>query len=195
MNRRKAIYSLILLVAGTVAGTVVTYTGFKLYQVKKKPNLMFLDEHEGLIAALTEIIIPRTDTPGAIETGSPAILIAMIKNNADRKTQNNFIDGLKELLDYTNSKYDQPFNKLPFATQQQIVQVFYEKGKNYSGKSGKVKNKILGKSFFEILKQYTSIAYCTSKEGASIGLAYDYIPGKFEGCVPLMAGQKSWATK
>ena len=145
MNRRKAIYSLILL----VAGTVITYTGFKLYQVKKKPNLMFLDEHEGLIAALTEIIIPRTDTPGAIETGSPAILIAMIKNNADRKTQNNFIDGLKELLDYTTSKYDQPFASLPFATQQQIVQVFYEKGKNYTGKTGKVKNKIFGKSFFD----------------------------------------------
>ncbi len=191
MNRRKAIYSLMLLGAGTVA----TYTGYKLYQVKKKPNLMFLDEHEDLIAALTENIIPRTDTPGAIDTGSPAILITMIKNNADRKTQNNFIDGLKELLDYTTNKYDQPFAALPFATQQQIVQVFYEKGKNYAGKSGKVKNKILGKSFFEILKQYTSIAYCTSKEGASIGLAYDYIPGKFEGCVPIRAGQKSWATK
>jgi hypothetical protein len=191
MNRRKAIYSLMLLGAGTVA----TYTGYKLYQVNKKPNLMFLDEHVDLIAALTENIIPRTDTPGAIDTGSPAILIAMIKNNADRKTQNNFIDGLKELINYTTSKYDQPFATLPFATQQQIVQVFYEKGKNYAGKSGKVKNKILGKSFFEILKQYTSIAYCTSKEGASIGLAYDYIPGKFEGCVSLSPGQKSWATK
>lgn len=191
MNRRKAIYSLMLLGAGTVA----TYAGYKLYQVNKKPNLMFLDEHVDLVAALTENIIPRTDTPGAIDTGSPAILIAMIKNNADRKTQNNFIDGLKELLHYTTSKYDQPFATLPFATQQQIVQVFYEKGKNYTGKTGKAKNKILGKSFFEILKQYTSIAYCTSKEGASIGLAYDYIPGKFEGCVPLRAGQKSWATK
>lgn len=191
MNRRKAIYSLMLLGAGTVA----TYAGYKFYQVNKKPNLMFLDEHVDLIAALTENIIPRTDTPGAIDTGSPAILIAMIKNNADRKTQNNFIDGLKELLHYTTSKYDQPFATLPFATQQQIVQVFYEKGKNYTGKTGKAKNKILGKSFFEILKQYTSIAYCTSKEGASIGLAYDYIPGKFEGCVPLRAGQKSWATK
>ena len=191
MNRRKAIYSLMLLGAGSVA----TYTGYKIYQVNKKPNLMFLDEHVDLIAALTENIIPRTDTPGAIDTGSPAILIAMIKNNADRKTQNNFIDGLKELLHYSTDKNDQSFATLPFATQQQIVQVFYEKGKNYAGKSGKVKNKILGKSFFEILKQYTSIAYCTSKEGASIGLAYDYIPGKFEGCVPLRPGQKSWSTK
>ena len=191
MNRRKAIYSLMLLGAGSVA----TYTGYKIYQVNKKPNLMFLDEYVDLIAALTENIIPRTDTPGAIDTGSPAILIAMIKNNADRKTQNNFIDGLKELLHYSTDKYVQSFATLPFATQQQIVKVFYEKGKNYAGKSGKVKNKILGKSFFEILKQYTSIAYCTSKEGASIGLAYDYIPGKFEGCVPLRPGQKSWATK
>lgn len=191
MNRRKAIYSLMLLGAGSVA----TYTGYKIYQVNKKPNLMFLDEHVDLIAALTENIIPRTDTPGAIDTGSPAILIAMIKNNADRKTQNNFIDGLKELLHYSTDKNDQSFATLPFATQQQIVKVFYEKGKNYAGKSGKVKNKILGKSFFEILKQYTSIAYCTSKEGASIGLAYDYIPGKFEGCVPLRPGQKSWSTK
>ncbi len=191
MNRRKAIFSLLALGAGAVA----TYSGYKLYQVNKKPDLFFLDANTKLIAALTENIIPRTDTPGAIDTGSPAIVIYMIKNNADRKTQNNFIEGLKELVDYTKNTYNQPFPQLPFATQQQIVQRFYEKGKNYSDKIGKAKNKLLGKSFFDILKQYTAIAYCTSKDGATIALAYDYIPGKFEGCVPSKAGQKSWATK
>lgn len=191
MNRRKAIFSLLMLGVGTVA----TYSGYKLYHVNKKPNLSFLDEQADLIAALTENIIPRTDTPGAIDTGSPAILILMIKNNADRKTQNNFIDGLRDVIDYTASNFDKPFHQLPFATQQKIVQRFYEKGKNYSGNVGKAKNKFLGKSFFDILKQYTSIAYCTSKEGATMGLAYNYIPGKFEGCVQLKAGQKSWATK
>ena len=191
MNRRKAIFSFIMIGAGAVA----TYSGYKLYQVNKKPNLSFLDENTDLIAALTENIIPRTNTPGAIDTGSPAIVIAMIKNNADRKTQNNFIDGLQDVKNYTANNFDNPFAQLPFASQQKIVQRFYEKGKNYEGNVGKAKNKFLGKSFFDILKEYTSIAYCTSKEGATLALAYDYIPGKFEGCVPLKAGQKSWATK
>lgn len=191
MNRRKAIFSLLMLGAGTIA----TYTGYKLYQVNKKPNLLFLDENEDTIAALTDNIIPRTDTPGAIDTGSPAVVISMLKNNADRKTQNNFIQGLKDLLDYTKSNFDKPFPQLPFATQQKILTLFYEKGKNFEGNLGKAKNKILGKSFFDILKQYTTIAYCTSKDGATVGLAYNYIPGKFEGCVPLGVAQKSWATK
>jgi hypothetical protein len=191
MNRRKAIYTLFLL--GT--GTAVIYSGFKFYQANKKPDFSLLDEHADLIAALTENIIPRTDTPGAIDVNCADTLIFMIKYNADRKTQNNFIEGIRDLLSYTASKYERPFQSLPFASQQQIMLHFYEQGKNYSGKMGKVKNKLMGQSFFDILKQYTSIAYCTSKEGATVTMAYSDIPGTYAGCVPLKAGQKSWSTK
>ena len=79
--------------------------------------------------------------------------------------------------------------------QTDVVRHFQKKGKNFSGIWGKAKNKLLGKSFFAILKEYTTIGYCTSKPGATETLAYDYIPSKFEPCIVINSSQKSWATK
>jgi hypothetical protein len=58
----------------------------------------------------------------------------------------------------------------------------------------KINKKLFGESFFFKLKELTIEGYCLSQPGATIGLAYDYIPGKYEGCTPLKPNQKSWAT-
>ena len=50
-------------------------------------------------------------------------------------------------------------------------------------------------TFFNILKQYTTIAFCTSQEGATKALAFDFIPGEYIGCMDISENQRSWATK
>lgn len=191
MNRRKAIFS-ILLVGG---GAAATYSGFRWYHIRKTPDLKFLDEHKALIADLAELIIPRTDTPGAKDNAVHEFIIKMIKECSDRKAQNNFIDGLKDVNDRAISKHNEVFAKLTLQQQQEILQHFREKGKNFSGILGKAKNKFLGKSFYTILKEYSTIGFCTSRSGATETLAYDFIPGKYNACIPLAPGQRSWATK
>ncbi|MCH5720423.1 gluconate 2-dehydrogenase subunit 3 family protein [Niabella hibiscisoli] len=59
----------------------------------------------------------------------------------------------------------------------------------------KVKTKLIGRSFISLLKDMTAIGYCTSELGATKGLAYEAVPVKFIACMPLIQGQKSWATK
>jgi hypothetical protein len=61
MNRRKAIYSIIFFGGGVFA----TFSGYKYYNNFKTPDLGFLDTSKSLIADLSEIIIPTSDTPGA----------------------------------------------------------------------------------------------------------------------------------
>lgn len=191
MNRRKAIFSIFL--AG--GGLSACFSGYKWYQIHKTPDIDFLENHTALVADLAEVIIPATDTPGAKAAMVHTTIIAMIVKVADRKTKNIFIDGLKEVAQYSNEQYNTAFTSLSIAQQQAVVKYFQEKGKNYPGILDKVRNKFLGKSFFHVLKEYTTTAFCTSKAGATQTLAYDFIPGRYNACMPMAAGQKSWATK
>jgi hypothetical protein len=176
-------------------GATAVFTGYKWYGIHKKPDLSFLDAHQALVADLAETIIPATDTPGAKQAMVHLTVISMIKEVADRKTKNIFIDGLKDVEHYSNSHFSHSFSELTAAQQIEVVGHFRDEGKNYSGMIGKIKNKFAGKSFFHILKEYSTIAFCTSKNGATKTLAYDFIPGKFEPCLQMTPGQKSWATK
>lgn len=191
MNRRKAILSIFLAGGGLSAG----FSGYKWYQIHKTPDIGFLENHTTLVADLAEVIIPATDTPGAKAAMAHNTMIAMIVKVADRKTKNIFIDGLKEVEQYSGEQYNTSFTSLSFAQQQSVVKHFREKGKNYAGMLGKIRNKFLGKSFFHVLKEYTTTAFCTSKAGATQTLAYDFIPGRYNCCMLMTAGQKSWATK
>jgi gluconate 2-dehydrogenase gamma chain len=48
-------------------------------------------------------------------------------------------------------------------------------------------------SFFKILKDYTLTGYFLSEVGATKALAYERVPGGFQGDLPLAANQKAWA--
>jgi len=191
MNRRKAIFSIFLLGGGASAG----FSWYKWYQVHKTPDLAYLDSHTELVAALAATIIPVTATPGAREALVHVTVIKMVKEVADRKTRNIFINGLKELALYTENEYDKPFTALTAGQQTAVVGYFRDQGKNYGGAAGKIKNRLAGKSFFLVLKEYTTRAFCTSQTGATETLAYNDIPGSWEACIPVTAGQRSWATK
>ena len=48
-------------------------------------------------------------------------------------------------------------------------------------------------SFFKILKDYTLTGYFHSEIGATQALAYERVPGGYQGDIPLTADQKAWA--
>ena len=191
MIRRKAL-GLILLGTG---GAAASWGGLKWWQLNHAPDKAYLDGKLDLLSALAETIIPKTDTPGAKEAGVGQYLLDMVKDCTDKKTQNKFIDGLKDLEQYTQDKYNKSYETCSVEEQHQVMKHFQEKGKPYNGIVGKAQNKFLGKSFFTTLKEYTVTGYCTSQLGATQGLAYLAVPGPYIGCTTLQKGQKTWATK
>lgn len=191
MNRRKAI-GRILLLSG---GAAVSYCGFKTYKIYRSPDLEDLNKYQSLVDELAEAIIPATSTPGAREAGVGAYITKMVKEAAGKTTQNQFIDGLDELADYTQRHFEKTFAACTPAEKQATLEHFEEKGRPYKGLLGKAEKKLIGDSFFMTLKKYTIIGYCTSMEGATMGLAYDYIPTTYRAVVPLQPRQRSWATQ
>jgi hypothetical protein len=190
MNRRKAIFRLLIL-GGGAAGL---YGGVRGYHLLKEPELSRLTGFQPLINELAETIIPTTNTPGAKEAGVGEFISKMIRNCTGRKSQNNFVDGLGELVIYTDARYGKRFEDCNASQKKEVLQHFAKKGKRHSGMYGKAEKYLLGDSFFETLKKNTVLGYCTSKQGATQALSYDYIPGKYIGCTPLSAGQRAWAT-
>lgn len=190
MNRRRALFT--ITAVGT--GAVASIGGWRLYSIYKTPDIDFLIKHDGLIHDLSGVIIPTSDTPGAKDVLAYKVIIHLVKS-ADRPTQNNFIDGLKEVKQYAVLKFKKSFHELSDKEKYEVVKYFSSTDKYYSTFFLKVRNKLMGKSFFHILKEYTTIAFCTSEKGATEALAFDYIPGEYNGCVPLTKGQHSWATK
>lgn len=191
MKRRSAIrLSLGLAVGGTLG-----FGGIKSFQLYKRPDFRILEEHQGLLDDLADTIIPATDTPGARDAAAGAFILKMVRDCTDKKSQNNFIRGFTDLLHRVREKGTTPFGQLPLSERTAILTHFEQQGKPYSGTLGKVQHRLTGDSFFTLLKKYTILGYCSSRRGATEGLRYDYIPGRYDGHVPLQPGQRSWATQ
>lgn len=192
MKRRTLIKSALLAAFAGAAG----YGGWQAYRIFKTPDVADLKNHLPLINALAQTIIPKTaDSPGAGDVNAAAHIVSMVQLACDKKTQNSFVNGLADIANAAHNRYNKAFENCSPEQQAELLTEAQNSGRPWKGSLGKVQQKLLGNSFFTTLKELSCEAWCTSSEGMNQGLAYDYVPGSFQGCVPLAPGQKSWATK
>lgn len=190
MNRRKAIRNIAL-----IAGTGVAATGSYSYlNYFIAPDLGQLEKEKELITALADTIIPSTDTPGAREAGVGTFIILMLKDCTPRTTQNRFMNGLIDVKTYAERTYGKSFVLSENKEKEAILAHFEKRDRPYGSLAGKISKRLFGDSFFVTLKKYTVLGYCTSMPGATKAMAYDYIPGAYNGCTPLQPGQRCWST-
>jgi len=125
------------------------------------------------LAALVDVILPETDSPAATVAGTHYFIDLAIPACATPAAQKAFRAGLRELSG---------FSKL--SPEKQVATL----------KARAAKDMPLGydESFFRILKDYTLTGYFLSEVGATKALAYDKIPGGFQGDLPLQPDQKAW---
>lgn len=191
MKRRKAI-GRILLFGGAGAAA---FSGYKYFSWHKTPDFEYLSQHTQMIAALADLIIPPTDSPGAKQAGVGAYILQSVRECTTRNSQNFFIDGLKDVQQYCLSHHNKVFIECTVDQQKVALSHFEAAGKPYNGIAGKIQSRVMGDSFFTTLKRHTVEGYCTSMLGATQALAYDHVPGMYAGCIPLGPSQKAWATK
>ena len=191
MKRRKAIG--VLLVAG--GGIAVAAGGVEWYSLERKPDLEYLLGKKDLLTDIAETIIPATDTPGAREAGVVNFLIPILTECTPRKTLNQFIRGLEDLESHTRSAFNKEFSACNAQQRESALEYFENKESRRTGLLAKVKRHFLGDTFIVTLKQYVVESYCISEKGATLGLSYLPVPGKFLPCMPIEPNQKAWATK
>lgn len=199
MDRREALKRTALMMGGMVSAPAIMGI---LNGCAAKPTInwkpVFLTEPQGtLVSLVADIIIPKTDTPGASETGVPAFIDLMLKDVYDAETQEHYTKGLAEFDAAAKQEHGDAFIELTPEQQATFVKKIHdaavEEERTRKPEPGKPAPK---RSFILMTKELTLLGFFTSKPGATQVLQYEAVPGSYKGCVPLKeAGNgKTWAT-
>lgn len=200
MNRREAIERAALVLGYAITGP--TLAGV-LGGCKANPELNFKPEffteaQGALIATVSEIIMPRTDTPGAKDVGVPMFIDQMLKTVYPKEGQDAFIKNLTGFDEGARETYGKNFSdckeeeQLAYFKKHHDAAVQSTAGGLSSGwwNAGVTS----AKPFILEVKELTLVGFFTSEVGATQVLQYKQVPGPFKGCVPLAEVGKTWAT-
>lgn len=196
MNRRELLQRVAYLMGGAISAPAVL--GVLNGCTAKKEETwqpVFLSKEQGaLVAEVTEIIIPKTDTPGAKDAGVPAFIDVMLKDVYEDEDRQRYLAGLKAFDDAARTAHGKAFVDLPKQQQADLVRKFHDDAVA-SELALETRPSYLQRPFILMTKELTLLGFFTSKPGATEVLQYSAVPGKFEGCVPLAkAGNgKAWA--
>lgn len=162
-----------------------------------QPNLdwkptFFNEDQAYVISQVAEIYIPKTDTPGAKDTGVPAFIEGMVSKVYSNEVKARYMSGLEEFMKNVEGATGDSFADLE--PEQQIAQVksAHDKAVSEEQNSGIFP---YPRPFIILTKELTLLGFFSSEPGATQVLQYDPVPGAYHGCIPLSeAGGKTWAT-
>jgi gluconate 2-dehydrogenase gamma chain len=200
MNRREALRRTALALGYTISAPLAAAV---LNGCSAKPDITFVpkffnEEQARLMSMLAETILPRTDTPGAIDAGVPGFIDDMVATVYSAEQQKNFTDGLGAFAEQAKTEIGDDFIDATPEQQLEFVKKLNTEllSSNDASKSEGWWAAGAGKSkpFFLEAKELTVLGFFTSEAGATQVLQYNQVPGPFKGCVPLSEVGKAWAT-
>lgn len=139
-----------------------------------KPKFFTSPEFE-TISRIADLIIPPTDTPGAVAAGAPRYIDDVVSANPEH--QKTYRDGLKWLDDNCKKRFEKSFVQL---NEKQQIETLTP----LSDAVDKNQAKSLGELFFRIIKNMTADGYYTSQAGLVQELGYkgNTVLAKFPEC-------------
>jgi hypothetical protein len=120
MKRRTAIRDMILFAGGVTL--LPACTGSEGRASVALDNIDISATQERLLAAIAATIIPKTDTPGADETGAHLFVLKMVDDCYEKADQDNFVMGLNELEKAAKKRFGNSFLKCRAAERQELLQ-------------------------------------------------------------------------
>lgn len=192
MNRRGAVKRVTFLLGGFItAGSLSVLT--EGCNFGENGDVTFTDEHLATITDIADTIIPDTNIPGAKVAGVGPFIIMMMKDCYAKEVQKIFIDGLEKTGELSESLFNKSFKALSQTERGSVLEALRTEAKALNEKNLSEGKNDAPPHFFRLATELTYLGYFTSEIGATQALNYVHIPGKYEGCIPLKAGQKAWA--
>lgn len=203
MNRREFLQCAAILVSGSSAAQL----GFSLTEEQEvylatapdftaTPVNYFTPPQREIIAAMVEVIIPRTDTPGAIDAGVPIFVELMVAHWLNEEETAIFNAGLTDMEVRIPADFGQAFQALAPEQQLEVMEALEDEASSSSWYDfGNVQRDFVSDApFICQLKELTVWGFFTSREGGSQVLRYDPMPMYFDGDIPLRQDDSSWLT-
>ena len=170
-NRRSFLRGASVLMGHAAFGQVMT-----AFAAAPRKATYFTDTEMETLRVLVDVILPATDSPAASAADTHFFIDLAMPACANATAQETFRDGLKALA-------KKRFVRL--SSEEQVSML--------KARAAADIDLPYDQSFFKILKDYTLTGYFLSEVGATQALAYERVPGGFQGDVPLKPDQKAWA--
>jgi gluconate 2-dehydrogenase gamma chain len=159
----------VLLVGGAVALTRFT-RGSKA--AANQASALSADQF-ALLEQISEVMIPTTDTPGAIAAGVPAFIRDLLRDWGSRESRAEISGVLEAIEQRTWAKHGSGFLELPDSQRLQIMRAYDEQAvTNHDAAYRKFKQMVL-------------LGYYHSEIGATQELRFELVPGAWRSCLPL----------
>jgi len=154
--------------------------------IETHSSLRTLNAHQdATVIAMAELIIPRTDTPGATDVGASAFIDLMLTEWYDDDDRQRFLKGLADVDSQTRALFGKDFVDCAVAQQADMLRALGEKMIEEAAEQSRVEHEFpADASFYPMLRRLTLTAYYTSEAGATDELHFEIIPGRFVGCQP-----------
>ncbi len=140
------------------------------------------------VAILAEAILPKTDTPGAIEAGVPGWIEVIVKDCLDPEDQKIITDGLAAIMLRCAKDHGKGLNQLTPAEQVAFLTAYDEETQlEWS------KDKQPRQTFLRQFKELTKFCYVNSEVGATQAFQFLPVPAKWIPDMPLEPGMKAYS--
>ena len=194
INRRE-ILKLASLTCASGASLSFSDLALAVTAANKSTNSQFLGNKSiSLLKDLVDIILPKTNTPSASEINVHIFIDYLVKNWMNKKEQDEFIYGLNKLALTAEENMGKKYFELTTGEKTELLSTIEMKLMAQKQKDSNPFDKAQsagGQPFFKTLKQMTLIGYFTSSEGIAASLKHDPIPGRYQGCIPLLESDQS----
>jgi len=136
-----------------------------------------------VMSAAVDRILPRTDTPGAVDVGVPAFMDRFYGEFMSSEEQKLLVSGLEEIEASAKSAHSASFGSLTPAQQDSVLRAVATAQQDRNPSS------------FGLLRSTTVLGYFTSEQVGKNVLHYDPVPGGYDGCAPIdQVGRRNWTT-
>ncbi len=208
MKRRLALQRVALLVGGAVtAPSLAAILNSCKSPSDSAASLFSLDtDQRSLLAEIAEVIIPKTDTPGAKDTGTPEVIEILLKDCYNEDQQKHFVAGLKD-LEEESKKLGGGFASLDDAQKLTVLETMRDKARAEREEAEKVKilDSETGREkedhtkkdppvpFFTLVRDLTIFGYYSSEYGVTQAFEYSPVPGKYDPCIKVSPDQRAYS--
>jgi hypothetical protein len=198
MNRREALKRVAWLMGGTLSASAIlaiekgySATG----SAGSKPSVLSPPQVQ-IVSAVAEIMIPRTDTPGALDVGVPGFIDLMLKDVYTEEDRRRYLAGLAAFETAAQAEQGKRFIALESRQQVALVRKFHDAAVVQERGLARPR-RVLQRPFILMTKELTLLGFFTSQVGATQVLQYVAVPGSYHACVPVEeAGNgKTWAVE
>lgn len=185
MQRREVLQAVsVMLGSSMISPAIAKVLDGYVPQPRPVDQSIFSLNDKALIAEIAETIIPETGTPGAKAVGVGDFIVMILEDCYKPVDQEAFRQGLLKVEEEAKRRSGKSFLECSASEKIKTLTTIEAQAMAASKKAF---------SFWHSIKSLTVTGYFTSEAGTKQALEYLWVPGKYQACMEMKPGQKTWA--